>query len=394
LLVACIVTVLLAPAGAAVKADAPDYVVNVGATHPTNPRSFNMYEGFFPRHLRVHKGDWVRWEFPNQMHLAQAFHTVTFGNPDETAYARADEIPGTFAFDERSFFTVGCGRAGQPICVISTPGPFVGSGTPIQHFGGVGKIQPFDAIIDLQQGTYGYFCALHHPAMQGTIEVVADDVVVDNPKPEDFAGDIAAATAQADEAFAALSDPTFEIEDGHKAWTVDAGAHIDGDVRVSTEAFFPSLLTISRGDTVRWDMGTTAHTVTFPDTGQQGPPRHLTLNCEFDGPATGAPGVPGIAAVGTQGLPWCPPGGTTEMTLTELAANQHRAFGDAVVSPATVHNSGIMIDPVLPERMRGRPPGSGSYFASGFEASFPVPGTYAYRCLIHWEFMSGTITVT
>jgi plastocyanin len=82
-----------------------------------------------------------------------------------------------------------------------------------------------------------------------------------------------------------------------------------------------------------------------------------------------------------------------EATLTPLAAEQQRAPDDAVVSPATVHNSGIMIERRLPDRMRGRPAGSGKHFPSEFEATFPVPGTYTYRCLIHWDFMAGTITV-
>jgi plastocyanin len=37
--------------------------------------------------------------------------------------------------------------------------------------------------------------------------------------------------------------------------------------------------------------------------------------------------------------------------------------------------------------------GSGMHFPSQFEATFPVPGTYTYRCLIHQGFMGGSITV-
>ena len=399
LFAAALVAALLVPAsalpGAAEEPEAPDHVAHAGATDP-DPRSWHMFERFFPRHLRVHKGDRVRWEFPNQGDLAQAFHTVTFGDPDATAYVRADEVPGALAFDERSFLTVGCGRAGQPVCVISTPGQFVSSGTPIQHNAGVGNIQPFDAVIDLPQGTYGYYCALHHPAMQGTVQVVADDVALDNPKPEDFADEIAAAAAAVNAKIAEVSRPTLATVGGRRVWTVHAGASTDGGIRAVTEAFLPSSLEILAGDTVRWVMDGTAHTVTFPDTGTGGgprPPQHLALNCEFDQPAAGAPAVPAIATVGAQGLPWCPPGGTMEMGLTSLAAEQQRAPNDAVVSPATVHNSGIMVGGELPERMRGRPPGSGEHFPSDFEATFPVPGTYPYRCLIHWGFMGGSITV-
>lgn len=396
LLVTCLAAVLLTPAsavpGAAVEPDAPDHVVQAGAVDPTDPLSLYMYEGYYPRQLKVRRGDKVRWVFPNQGNLAQAFHTVTFGDADETPYVRADETPGTFAFDERAFFTVGCGRTGQPVCVLSSTDQFVSSGTPLQHFAGPGKIQPFDVVIDLPPGRYEYFCTLHAPAMKGTIEVVADEVGTDNPKPEDFADEIGALAQKADATFERLSEPSVVNEGGQRVWTVRAGARTEGGVPVSTEAFLPASLNIRAGDTVRWVMGGTAHTVTFPDGQGKGPPAHLTLNCEFDGPATGAPGVPVIATVGLFGAPWCPPGGTTEMAVTEVGANQQRAPGDAVV-PGAVHNSGIMIDGALPERMRGRPAGSGTYFPSQFEATFPVPGTYTYRCVIHAEFMSGSITV-
>ena len=398
LLVACMVAVSLAPAfavpSAAVEPDAPDHVVHAGATDPTDPLSLHMYEGYFPQRLRVHKGDRVRWEFPNQGHFDQAFHTVTFGDPDEVPLVREDEIPGALAFDERSFFTTGCGRAGQPVCVISSVDQLVSSGTPLQHMAGVGNIQPFDAVIDLPPGTYDYFCTLHHPTMQGTVEVVADDVTVDNPKPDDFAGEVAALAAKADATFADLSRPTLSNDGGRRVWTVNAGGRTDDDIPVSAEAFLPSSLEIRAGDAVRWVMGGTAHTVTFPDTsGGKGPPQYMALNCEVDEPATGAPGLPAIATVGAFGLPWCPSGSTAEILLTALG-NQQRAPGDEVISPTTVHNSGIMIGAALPERLRGRPAGSGEHFPSQFEATFPVPGTYTYRCLIHWEFMSGSITVT
>lgn len=378
---------------AAVEADAPDHVVHAGAKDPTDPLSAHMFESYFPRRLRVHKGDRVRWEWPNQGNGAQAFHTVTFGNPDELPYARADEVAGTLAFDERTFFTSGCGRKNQPVCVISSPGQLVSSGTPIQHAAG-GVPEPFDAVIDLPQGTYDYFCTLHHPAMQGTVEVVDDDTSAHNPKPEDYTAQIAAEADAADAKFAELAQPTVVNENGRRVWTVHAGGNTHGDVRVSTETFLPASLQIAPGDTVRWKMGGTAHTVTFPDTSKgQGPPQHLMLNCEFDAPGSGAPGVPAIATVGAAGVPWCPPGGTMEMALTPLAAEEQRAPGDAVVSPGTVHNSGIMIEGRLPDRMRGAPAGSGEHFPSEFEATFPVPGTYTYRCLIHWNFMAGTVTV-
>jgi len=396
LLIACVLAALAVPAAvipSRAAEPAPDHVVHAGATDPRDPRSMHMFEGFFPGHLQVHRGERVRWLFPNQVHLAQAFHTVTFGDPDAIPYVRADEAAGTLAFDERAFFTSGCGRPGQPVCVISSPNQTVSSGTPLQHMAGVGKIEPFDAVIDLPVGTYTYFCTLHHPTMQGTIEVVPDGAPLHNRAPSDFTTELEMHAAHADETFEELARPRLSTEGGQRVWTVHAGAATAGPVRVSTETFLSSSLEIRAGDRVRWVMGGTAHAVTFPDTTLGKPPLHLTLNCEFDEPAAGAPGVPLIATVGAQGLPWCPPGGTAEMTLTPVVAREVRARNNEVISPATVHSSGIMIEASLPERMRGRPAGSGAHFLSEFEARFPVPGTYTYRCMIHSDFMSGTITV-
>lgn len=397
LAVAMLAAAALAPlptARAVVANDSPDHIVHAGAVDPTDPQSAHMFEAFFPKQLRVHRGDRVRWEFPNQGNGAQGFHTVTFAkNPARTSFVRADEAPGTLAFDELTFFTTGCGRTGQPVCVISDTEKLVSSGTFIQHNGGLGKIHPFDAVIDLPVGTYSYFCALHHPNMVGTIEVVPDDVPTSNAKPADFVDDITTHVHHANAEFAAQAKPTVVNEKGRRVWTVDAGGSTDGEPRIVTETFLPSSLEIRAGDTVRWVMDGTAHTVTFPDTTTSSPPPHMTLNCETDGRATGVPGVPLIGTAGASGaLPWCPPGMNIEMVVTPQAANQYRAPNDEVV-PGVLHNSGILIGAHQTERMRGRPPGSGTRFPSTFEATFPVPGTYTYRCLIHWQFMSGSITV-
>ena len=385
--------ILLPTVPRAVAANAPDHVVHAGAKDPTDPLSAHMFETYFPKNLLVHRGDRVRWEFPGQGNGAQAFHTVTFAkDAAATSYVRVDEAPGTLAFDERTFFTTGCGRPGQPVCVISDTEKLVSSGTPIQHSGGMDKNHPFDAVIDLPVGTYSYFCALHHPNMTGTIEVVPDDVPTNNRKPAEFTGGIAEHVHHANAEFAAQARPTVVNEKGRRVWNVYAGGSTDGDVRVVTEAFLPSTLEIRAGDRVRWEMDGTAHSVTFPDFSMgQGPPQHLTLNCEFDLPAKGAPGVPVVGIVGAAGLPWCPPGGALEMSLTPIAAEQQRAPDDEV-TPGVLHNSGIMIGAHQTERMRGRPPGSGAFFPSTFEAAFPVPGTYAYRCTIH-PFMGGSVTV-
>jgi plastocyanin len=395
---AAVITMLLATVvavpGIASEDDAPDHLVHAGAVADDPLKPYSYWE-YFPRDLTVHQGDRVRWEFPVGELFDTAFHTVTFAaDPEEVPWLRRDEVPGTFAFDERSFFSSGCGRPGQPVCVLTDPDKFVSSGTPIGRAGDAG-IEPFDAVVDLPPGTYSYFCTIHHPAMQGTIEVVEADVDIDNPAPEDFADLIAELTAEADALAAELSQPTPVDVDGQRVWTVHAGARTrDEGGGVGIIGFLPASLSVRAGDEVRWLSRGEGDGVVFPDPGPLPTPlSFFSFNCEPDEPDGGAPGIPliGWAALVSGG--GCPAGSSLEMVATPHAVEPSRAPGNAVVTPTTFHNSGVMIPPDRPERLRGKPQGSGEHLPSEFDASFPVPGTFPYRCQLHWDMMGGSITV-
>jgi plastocyanin len=373
----------------------PDHVILVGAVAPDNPLKPYQFYDFYPRDLQVHQGDAVRWEFP-AMHFDFAFHTVTFTpDPDELLPFRDDEVPGTIAFEEDAFLNTGCGRVGQPVCVLSDPAEHVNSGTPVLHADADGQIEPFDAVIDLPPGTYRYVCALHYPIMEGSIEVVADDAPLSNPSAEEVAARIAADTAAADELTVERSTPTFVEEGGARTWFANAGVRTDERGGAGLISFAPAVLEISAGDTVRWTDEDEAHSVTFPAWSgvpiADSFPIMFSFNCEPDEPNGGLPGVPmagllevvGFEREGGPPPPGCPAGWSLEMTLNELAKPQP-APGDAVLTDASWHHSGFL----GPEDQRGD-----WEFPSHFEATFPVPGEFTYRCYVHPEVMTGSVIV-
>lgn len=385
-LVLAVVAGSTAPIAAADEADEPDHLVQVGAVPPEDPLKPYVYQEYFPSRLSVHRGDRVRWQFARNTHDSSLhMHTVTFASdPGDVPFVRADELPGTFAWDERSFFSSGCGRSGQPVCVVTDPDVFVSSGTPSGRTSAAG-IEPFDAVIDLPAGTYSYFCAIHSPAMQGTIEVVDDKVDVANPAPETFSGRIAELTAEADAMVAELSAPAPVDDAGQRTWTVATGPQTRDEGGVGVLGYVPASLSIRAGDTVRWVNIFEDHGVTFPAT-------EITLyvspNCDFDEPGGGLPGVPLLGFAG------CPDGSTLEFGVSPAGSDPHPAPGNAVLTPTTYHNSGMMIAADAPERLRGKPPGSGEHFPSEFDALFPVPAedAFSYRCNIH-PLMTGSISV-
>jgi plastocyanin len=397
LLAALVLATLTLSAGpsTAVSADQePDHLVHAGALadDPLKPYDFQDY---FPRHLKVHRGDRVRWEFPMPTSVDLAFHTVTFAKAaEDVPLTRADELPGTLAFVEKAFFSTGCGRPGQPVCVISKIDEVVSSGTPVLHRTADGGIETFDAVIDLPPGIYHYFCTIHDPVMRGTVEVVPDHVPLNNPRPQDFEAEIDELAAEADALVARLSRPTAVDDGSRRVWTVHAGARTRSRGGIGIVGFLPASLRITAGDTVRWVTGDSHHGVMFPDTGSQLPSPFFALNCEADAPDGGAPGVPMLGLLEIFG-PGCPPGSAPEASYTPVATTPVLAPGSAVTSPLTVHSSGIMSDPTAPDRFRGRPAGSGVDWPAEFEASFPLSflDSFAYRCQVHQELMGGSVTV-
>jgi plastocyanin len=396
-LVALVLAALALPTGASADADAdarPDHLVQAGAL-AADPLKMYEYQDYFPRHLQVHRGDRVRWEFPMRSSENLAFHTVTFAkSAQDVPLVRTDEAPGELAFEQTAFLSTGCGRPAQPVCVISKADQVVSSGTPALHRTAEGGIETFDAVIDLPPGTYHYFCTIHDPVMRGTIEVLPDRARLNNPRPKQLAAEIGKLTAEADALAARLAKPTAVDEGNRRVWTVHAGARTRARGGVHLPGFYPASLRIAAGDAVRWVAGDSLHGVTFPDTGSQLPSSFFSLSCETDAPAGGAPGVPLVGVLEVVG-PGCPAGSVPEVVLTAAARVPVLAPGGAVTSPLTVHSSGILAYATAPDRLRGRPAGSGQHWPASFEASFPLAflDSVAYRCQVHQDIMGGSITV-
>jgi plastocyanin len=378
--VAFAVTAWAAPSTAQDSTEA-DHVVLVGALAPGAEQKMHQFYDFFPRDLQVHQGDTVRWESPS-FHFDQAFHTVTFTpDPEGLLPLRDDELPGTVAFNEPAFFNTGCGRAGQEPCELSDPTEHVNSGTPILHLDEEEAIEPFSARIDYPPGVYRYVCALHYPVMEGTVEVVPDDVPLNNPSAEELEALVTAESAAAHELEAERSRPTYVEEGGRRIWLATAGARTRDRGGVGVVGFMPASLEIAAGDTVRWTDEDEAHSVTFP--GASEVPIMFSANCESDEPDAGLPGVPLLGLLPVTGNGACPPGWTFEITINELGRPQP-APGNAVASPATWHHSGFM----SPTDQRGHWDAP-----TVFEATFPVPGEFTYRCYVHPEVMTGSVIV-
>lgn len=382
------------PTAADVAPARPDHRVQVSAL-ADDPLKRYEYQDYFPRHLKVHRGDRVRWEFPIRDSENLVFHTVTFAKAaTDVPLVRADELPGALAFEEKAFFSTGCGRPDQPVCVISKRDQVVSSGTPVLHRTPSGGIETFDAVIDLPPGTYEYFCSIHDPAMRGSIEVVPDGVALKNLRPQAFAAHIDALAAEADALAARLSKPTAVDRGAQRVWTVHAGARTRSRGGVAVLGFLPASLRVAPGDTVRWVTGDGVHSVTFPSPGSSPPSSFFSLDCDPDAPARGAPGVPLLGLLALFG-PGCPAGSAPEVTLTPAATKPATAPGGAVTSPLTVHSSGLLADRTAPDRLRGRPAGSGAHWPSEFEARFPLAflDSLTYRCEVHQDIMGGSVTV-
>jgi plastocyanin len=393
-LVLGVLAVSAGPSAADVSAEEPDHVVQAGGL-ADDPLKMYEVQDYFPRHLKVHRADRVRWEFPIGTSESLAFHTVTFAKAArDVPLVRPDELLGGMAFHENAFFSTGCGRPGQPVCVISKVDQVVSSGTPALHRTPEGGVETFDAVIDLPPGVYRYFCTIHDPVMGGTIEVVPDHVPLKNLRPKDFAAEIDKLVAEADALAAKLSKPAAVDDGSRRVWTVHAGARTRSRGGIQIVGFLPASLRVAAGDTVRWVVGDSVHGVTFPDTGSQPASAFFSLNCEADAPARGVPGVPALGLLEIFG-PGCPPGSAPEVSLTPVGTTPLLAAGGAVTSPLTVHSSGMLVDAKAPDRLRGRPAGSGAHWPAEFEATFPLAflDSAAYRCQVHQDVMGGSISV-
>ena len=397
----------MAPGAVALPATASDDVVHtvvMGAVDPALPdpsprppatagRSDRFeYLAYYPDRLQLHRGDTVQFR-------RDGFHTVTFSPAGESrrSWLRRDELDGVSAIAFRDA-PRDCGHdSGVPPCVLSSTTQTVSSGW-----------DDLRVTVDLAVGSYSYYCTVHE-GMQGDLEVVPDGEPVASPaeveaaRAEQVALDTAAATGL----LAANQTPAVETAGDHLRWTVKAG-DITPDDRVAILRYMPSSLEIAPGDEVvfavsgnsqapagRAEPATEIHTATFPHdpvVAQFGMLRYLNAACDPDHESGGLPGVPGMFPSFLVG---CPPGMNVELLVQPWAwRSPTRAPGDTVMSPATVHDTG-MLAPDNEVCRTACDPWTGARFpSSGPATMFPTTGTFSFVCLVHPEWgMAGSISV-
>ena len=428
-----------------------DHRVLAGATGP-EPEAPFIYQRFYPSTLQVHTGDLVEWCFNG----AYDWHTVTFLPVDMDVAAhpqpsnervgvwRWDET-GQKAFNEPWIFgpELGdeekqCGRgqfftaAPQAPCTLSSTDQWVSSAIWDRFFSTPAP-GTFLTRIDLPQGLYRYHCNIHS-SMDGFIEVLPSAEAVANPTPEEIDREIAADHADAEKVFRELSDPSDAYDFKTGRWTVQVGAET-ADRSVSIEQFIPSRIDVRKGDTVHFVAGTDEpNTVTFPggeqlegapesdlqggfsvqgecnahscDTGRKAPWGMTGLafiwNCDADDRSSGLVGslpyLPPATSQRTSGVVdsfGCVAGGLPEMITQPWYGEAQAAPGNLVSSEKTFHNSGVVLDEVLPDWYRNYPamgPLPGGTFPHTFDAKFPTSGKFKYFCAAH-EFMKGMVVV-
>jgi len=282
------------------EASAHEKVVVVRAGEGEDGYAVNMY---LPVSLTVEAGTTVRWEFP-----WFEPHTITFGTPQTGA---APSAPSGSTYSGSGF--------------LSSDLTF-----------GPGK--SYDVVFDTP-GTYSFYCVIH-VNQKGTITVV---------EPGDHADSQEALDERANEEYL---DAVTELKDIARVWatteTVDIPlpdgttehlVNIAGDTeRGDVQQFFPPLITVTEGDTMRWrSLTITGHTVTF------GPP----------------PSGPAIL-------------GNPEVDIVSKPAGSYEGTG--------YWNSGIL----------------GTDWPSGveFAMTFGRPGAYVYYCIPHeTQGMAGVVNV-
>ncbi len=301
------------------------------------------YDAFFRRQVTVNVGDSVRW-------VEHGFHTVTFvpsgrGEPPLAAPDRlrpiggaADAVNAPFWFNGQPSLRI------PPLVAFRAGGPALG--LPTYHNSGlpVTSRPSFPYTLRFTRpGTYSYVCVVH-PGMRGSVRVVPRGV----PVPSALADRRAAAAEQAADARIASRQRRFTPPAG----VVSAG-HDAGDVALFR--FFPAVITIAAGQSVRFVMGShrEIHTVTF------GPPAYRK--------------------------------GLEDRLLTVGRAPTPRQLPPVTLNPLVFLASD---PPVLPP-YTGSNHGSGflnsgqldtipaSPFPSSVTVTFPTSGTYVYECLIH-----------
>lgn len=281
---------------------------------------------FAPQVLRVHRGDTVTW-------LNNGFHNIHFqeGLTDLVIAPEVNGAPLPQVNPAVAFPTIEDGGVFQ--------GGDANSGLPLDPVEGVS----FTLVMDVEPGTYAYFCDVH-PGMVGTIEVV--DAAVAIPSPEDAL--IAGATELTlsglegvGAAMQAAGQPPMIGEDG----SLQAMAGLQQGAAAPL-AFFPSVAQIEAGQSVTWTVpqGFEPHTVSWPPI----PPGSEIVPVPQEG-------GPPIITFGEAAFP-------------SLESGSAVGLGDSFTT-------GIMF------------PGQ------SFTLTFTDPGVYQYVCILH-AGMTGSVVVT
>ena len=349
------------------------------------------YLSYYPSQLRVHRGDTVHFR-------RDGFHTVTFTPEDgpRRGWLRQDELNDVPAM-HGNLPNSDCGySASAPACVLSEDNRTVNSGW-----------NDLWLKVDVEEGSYEYSCLLH-AGMEGELVVVGDDEIlptaaeVEDARRAQVAEDTEAGAAL----FAASQSPKVEAVDDHLRWTVKVG-DITSDQRVAVLRYMPANLEVAPGDEVVFEVpaagepsegtaepGSEIHTATFARdavANNFGMARYINPSCDPDDVEAGLPGVPALYPALFVG---CAPGTTLEFLLHPHAwRTPTRAPNDAVLTQATVHDSGLMTGAGSPCRT-SCDPWTGEPLPGQSTAVFPNEGTFSFVCLVHpeWE-MAGAIRV-
>ena len=298
---------------------------------------------FAPQSLQVHRGDTVVWR------ITGGFHNVHFEQqPSELVVA--PDVDGKVTPQLNPAVLFPTTQDGAPY-----QGGDVNSGLSLDP----ANMQPtFSLVMDLEPGSYPYFCDLH-PGMLGTVTVVDDTTAIPSPV-EALAEAATELEAQGGQGIQAamqqsMQPPTFS-DDG--ALQISAGlqpgaAHVFG--------FFPSVAVIKAGQSVTWTVPENSrepHFVAWPP-----PPP----GSEFEVVPQNA--GPPVVALGKNFYPSTPSG-------SEISV------GDSF-------NSGAL----LPAGFGGPDFTGEGLVGPSFTLKFTEPGVYNYLCFIH-PGMQGVVVVT
>jgi plastocyanin len=308
----------------------------------TPPKLLTEFNTFFPGRTVIHQGDKVRFTI-------QGFHTLVIpkkgGDPPALLVPTGQVNPA-----KNDPAGVPYWWAGQPAlnfnpAAAGPSGGTVATGAKTISSGFLNGNAPKFTVTFPKAGTFQVRCAVH-PKMRGTI------VVRPRTKSVPTAATLARrATAQlAALNVAAVKNLKKARANTSPATTVQIGPGVGS---LETLAFFPNKNAVPAGTTVKFQMAglNEFHTVTFGPKAYVDPvERAFQNNADPEGVyASDPPGTP----------------------VSETPTTHGNGF----------LNSGILL-------ARGYPRGPHS-----FSVTFPTPGVYAYRCMVHPE-MTGSITVS